>query len=189
MEYGKQVYEDYLHCDRVWQRVAPELEPYPAVRAAAPAAPASCCFARRREEAALLGDFIEHALADRQAYCRQMRSAPAAARRVLRQLAEEEGGHARRLMGLYYMMTGRCYHAAVPAEDGECLPWCAFLRRRYEEECAGGYAYAKAAEETEDACLRRVLERMAADEYRHAELLVQLLEGNLPRQLAMEPLR
>lgn len=179
MEYGKQVYEDYLHCDRVWQRVAPELAPYPALREPTPAA--SCCPRRRREEAERLGDFIEHELADRQTYCQQMRSAPPAARRVLRQLAEEEGGHARRLMSIYYMMTGQCYHAAMPAADGECLSWCAFLRRRYEEECAGGYAYAKAAEETEDECLRRMLQRMAADEYRHAELLVQLLEGNLPR--------
>ena len=181
MEYGKQVYEDYLHCDRVWQRVAPELEPYPDLRAAAPAVPASCHVARRREAAERLADFIEHELADRQVYCEQQRSAPPAARRVLRQLAEEEGGHARRLMGLYYMMTGQCYRAALPAADGACLTWCAFLRRRYEEECAGGYAYTKAAEEAEDECLRRTLQRMAADEYRHAEMLVQLLEGNLPR--------
>lgn len=181
MDHGKQVYEDYLHCDRVWQRVAPELEPYPQVRGVVPTVTESCCPRRRREMAESLGDFIEHELADRQAYCEQMRAAPPAARRVLRQLAEEEGGHARRLMGLYYMMTGQCYHRAVPAADGECLPWCAFLRRRYEEECAGGYAYARAAEEAEDECLRRVLLRMAADEYRHAELLLQLLEGNLPR--------
>ena len=37
MEYEKQVYEDYLHCDRVWQRVATELEPYPAIRSTPPA--------------------------------------------------------------------------------------------------------------------------------------------------------
>ena len=181
MEYGKQVYEDYLHCDHVWQRVAPELEPYPAVRSTVPAAAANCCIARRREEAEQLVDFIGHELVDRQVYCQQLRVAPPAARRVLRQLVEEEGGHARRLMGLYYMMTGQCCRTAPPAADGECLAWCAFLRRRYEEECAGGYAYAKAAEETEDECLRRTLQRMSADEYRHAEMLVQLWEGNLSR--------
>ena len=133
-----------------------------------------------------MGDWIDHELADRQTYCRQMRCAPAAARRVLRQLAEEEGAHARKLMGLYYMLTGQCFRPALQPADAEVLPWCAFLRRRYEEECAGGFAYRKAAEEAEDDCLRRILERLAADEYRHAELLLQLLEENLPQQLAME---
>lgn len=185
MDHEKLPYEDYLHCDRVWQRVAPELEPYPQVRSA-PEGMMCCSAALRRREAELMGDWIDHELADRQTYCRQMRCAPAAARRVLRQLAEEEGAHARKLMGLYYMLTGQCFRPALQPADAEALPWCAFLRRRYEEECAGGFAYRKAAEEAEDDCLRRILERLAADEYRHAELLLQLLEENLPQQLAME---
>ena len=35
MDHGRNLHEDYLHCDKVWQRVAPELDPYPEVRASA----------------------------------------------------------------------------------------------------------------------------------------------------------
>ncbi len=180
MDHGKNLHEDYLHCDKVWQRVAPELEPYPEVRnTQVPAGTGGCCMARRKEEADALRDFIEHELSDRRTYLEHMRCAPPPARRILRQIADEEGGHARRLMGLYYIMTGQCYRPALCPAAGEILPWCALLRRRYGEECAGGYAYQAAAEETEDECLRRILRQFAADEYRHAEMLLRLLEGNL----------
>lgn len=182
MEYEKMTPEDYVRCDRIWQRVAPELEPYPHLRGgdALPApAPECCSLARVRETGELLASFIEEELADRRTYLAHLRCAPPAARRTLRQLADEEGAHARRLMGLYYMLTGESYRAAVCTGEGT-MPWQALLRRRYGEECAGGYAYAKAAEETEDMCLRRILQRFSADEYRHAELLLRLLEGNLP---------
>ena len=99
---------------------------------------------------------------------------------MLRRIADEEGAHARRLMGLYYMMTGQCYQPALSRPAEELLPWCALLRRRYGEECAGGYAYQMAAQQTQDECLRRILQQFAADEYRHAQLLLRLLEGNLP---------
>ncbi len=181
MDHGKNLHEDYLRCDKVWQRVAPELQPYPEVRGGVrPVEKGGCCVAQRKEETDALADFIEHELADRRLYLEQMRCAPPQARRVLRQIADEEGKHARRLMGLYYIMAGQCYDPAVPAAVGELLPWCGLLRRRYGEECAGGYAYQAAAEKTQDECLRRILQRFSADEYRHAEMLLRLLEGNLP---------
>lgn len=183
MDHGRNLHEDYLHCDKVWQRVAPELDPYPEVRAGAMTpvteAAESCSLVRSRETAEKLRDFIEHELADRRLYLEHMRCAPAAARRILRQIADEEGAHARRLMGLYYIMTGQYYRPALCAAV-EPLAWCALLRRRYAEECTGGYAYHRAAEEVEDECLCRILQRFAADEYRHAEMLLRLLEGNLP---------
>ena len=192
MEHDTIIHEDYLRCDKVWQRVAPELDPYPEVRAAAagispPAKEgALCCsLAQKQEDAEGIRRLIEQELADRRAYLEHMRCAPGAGpRRVLRQVADEEGAHARRLMGLYYMITGRCCRPALCTASVQTLPWCTFLRGRYAEECAGGYAYHRAAEETEDACLRRILERFSADEYRHAELMLRLLEGNLPTSLA-----
>ena len=158
MDHETITHEDYVRYDRVWQRVAPELDPYPEARAAAAMMPVPvkeaeecCCLAQTRADVEAIRDFIEHELADR-----------------------------RRLMGLYYIITGQCYRPALCAAPTEMQPWCQLLRRRYGEECAGGYAYRRAAEETEDACLRRILERFSADEYRHAELLLRLLEGNLP---------
>ena len=181
MDHGKNLHEDYLHCDKVWQRIAPQLQPYPEVRGAAPPAQTQgCCMARRQEEADTLRDFIEHELSDRRTYLTHLRCAPPQERAVLRRIAEEEGAHARRLMGLYYIMTGQCYHPALSAAAEEVLPWCALLRRRYGEECAGGYAYQMAAQQTQDECLRRILQQFAADEYRHAGQLLRLLEGNLP---------
>ena len=188
MDHETITHEDYVRYDRVWQRVAPGLDPYPEARAAAAMMPVPvkeaeecCCLAQTRADVEAIRDFIEHELADRRIYLEHMRCAPsAAARRILRQIADEEGTHARRLMGLYYIITGQCYRPALCAAPTEMQPWCQLLRRRYGEECAGGYAYRRAAEETEDACLRRILERFSADEYRHAELLLRLLEGNLP---------
>ena len=102
MEHEMMTHEDYARYDRVWQRVAPELDPYPEVRAAmAPAVPECCSVQRGREEGALLGSLIDHELADRCAYLAAVRCAPnPSAAQVLRRIADEEGAHARRLMGL-----------------------------------------------------------------------------------------
>ena len=136
----KMEHMDPQRCDRIWQRVSPELDPYPEVRAACrepsrepgaenipertgaaavPAAPeipaepaeSGCCLAgRAMGSIRLIQDFIEDELADRRAYLAYAACAPnVAARRLLRQLAGEEGSHARRLMGVYYLVTGCCY--------------------------------------------------------------------------------
>ena len=133
----KMEHMDPQRCDRIWQRVSPELDPYPEVRAACrepsrepgaenipertgaaavPAAPeipavpaeSGCCLAgRAMGSIRLIQDFIEDELADRRAYLAYAACAPnMAARRLLRQLAGEEGSHARRLMGVYYLVTG-----------------------------------------------------------------------------------
>ena len=165
----KMEHMDPQRCDRIWQRVSPELDPYPEVRAACrepsreprtenipertgaaavPAAPeipaepaeSGCCLAgRAMGSIRLIQDFIEDELADRRAYLAYAACAPnVAARRLLRQLAGEEGSHARRLMG--------------------------------------GLRYAQAAEATEDVCLREIWEELSAAEYRHARQLLSLLE-------------
>ena len=94
----KMEHMDPQRCDRIWQRVSPELDPYPEVRAACrepsrepgagdipertgaaavpaapeiPAAPAEsgCCLAgRAMGSIRLIQDFIEDELADRRAY-------------------------------------------------------------------------------------------------------------------------
>ena len=91
----KREHMDPQRCDRIWQRVSPELDPYPEVRAACrepsrepgagnipertgaaavPAAPeipaeSGCCLAgRAMGSIRLIQDFIEDELADRRAY-------------------------------------------------------------------------------------------------------------------------
>ena len=61
MEKERITQEDYVRYDRVWQRVAPELDPYPAVRQGAAAE--ELCPAERDDGAAQLAAFIDQALA------------------------------------------------------------------------------------------------------------------------------
>ncbi len=185
MEHETNLPYDYARCDRVWQRVSPELNPYPEAREAVIAPPAphreECCLASAAEqELENIRAFIEEELEDRRVYLTYARCAPNAnARRILRELAAEEGGHARRLMGVYYIITGQCYKPAVNVGRTEQLPWCQALRDRYHAETCGGYHYQHWAQETDDVCLSHILAQFSADEYRHAATLLQLLEGNL----------
>lgn len=198
----KMEHMDPQRCDRIWQRVSPELDPYPEVRAACrepsgdilerakaaavpaapeiPAAPAesgSCLSGGAMSSIRLIQDFIEDELADRRAYLAYAACAPnVAARRLLRQLAGEEGSHARRLMGVYYLVTGCCYQPRLQGGRVERLPWREVLRTRYHAETCGGLRYAQAAEVTEDVCLREIWEELSAAEYRHARQLLSLLE-------------
>ena len=163
----KMEHMDPQRCDRIWQRVSPELDPYPEV----PMEPAEsgCCLAgRAMGSIRLIQDFIEDELADRRAYLAYAACAPnVAVRRLLRQLAGEEGSHARRLMGVYYLVTGCCYQPRLQGGRVESLPWREVLRTRYHAETCGGLRYAQAAEVTED---------VSAAEYRHARQLLSLLE-------------
>jgi rubrerythrin len=208
---------DYKQYERVWQRVAPSLNPYPgAVPAAGPAPfgaqpaaqpakqpaqsavppavqPAAqpeenppgsvehpCCMGlESKEQLEALADFIEDELADRRYYLTMMRSAPLWARQTLRELSLEEGAHARRLMAVYYLITGRCYQPSMSCERIYIGAWCPALRERYHAEACGGLAYMRASEQTVDPCLARLLKELSEDEYRHSEELTYLLERSV----------
>ena len=180
----KEMQTDYQQWDRVWQRVAPQLDPYPEVRQAMAVQPTKregCDPCRSSmEQVELIRGFIEEELEDQRTYLSYARCAPnAEARRVLRQLAMEEQTHAHRWMSLYYIITGECYRPAICTAKEELLPWCQALRRRYHAESHGAHQYHLAAQETTDVCLKQILTRFSADEARHAATLLRLLEGNL----------
>ena len=94
----------------------------------------------------------------------------------------EEGGHARRLMGVHYLITGQNYSAAVPLPANiPCTgSWREVLRLRYHEESCSGLNYRRASEETTDECLSEILLELSHDEYRHARQLLCLLEKQMP---------
>ena len=198
---------DYRRCERVWQRVDPTLDPYPDVRAAAamaadtpgdglsaaernaeltlPGAQADpCCMGTAaQEDIDVIRGFIEEELSDRRSYLACAASAPTpAARQLMRRLAAEEGGHARRLMGVHYLITGQNYSAAVPLPANiPCTgSWREVLRLRYHEESCSGLNYRRASEETTDECLSEILLELSHDEYRHARQLLCLLEKQMP---------
>lgn len=201
MEIGKKAEApayDYHQYDQIWQRVAPDLNPYPEVRAAMatdmsagmtpaaggatenlPGAEANpCCMGTAAmEELEVLKGFIEGELSDRRYYlCFARRASGAYARQILRETAMDEGMHARHLMAVYYLITGTCYVPAMPV-GGVTLPtYCQALRDRYHEEICGNFNYIRAAEETTDYCLSQIFKQLAADEYHHAQQMLLLLE-------------
>lgn len=236
---------DYRQYDRVWQRVAPTLDPYPGIRSengtaqppAANSAPSfpmtelsggspsengtaqpptassapgfpmtelsggnqpngappagslsgteenSCCMgSAAMKMIEVLQGFIEAELADRRYYLAFSRQAPGWARQTLRDTAEDEGGHARRLMAVYYLITGQCYQPAVSSERIYAGQLCPALRVRYHAETCGGQHYAQAADGTTDPCLAKLLMELSEDEYRHAERMLVLLERGMKQQ-------
>ncbi|WP_298031147.1 ferritin-like domain-containing protein [uncultured Dysosmobacter sp.] len=193
---------DFRQYDRIWQRVAPTLEPYPRQEAAVPAmaeqAPGTstppappenqlpgaaqdpCCMGSAAAEMLeVLMGFIEEELADQQRFLALSRQAPAWARQRLREMAADEGLHARRLLAVYYLITGACGHPAAPDRPVFAGRWCEALRERYHGEACNGLNYARAAEGTTDPCLSRLLNELSDDEYRHAGELMRMLERSL----------
>ena len=104
------------------------------------------------------------------------RQAPAWARQRLRDIAADEGAHARRLMAAHYLITGTCYRPAIARGGATIGRWCPALRERYHMEACSGLNYARAADGTTDPCLAKLLNELSADEYRHAEELMSMLE-------------
>lgn len=220
---------DFRQYDRIWQRVAPGLEPYPAARqetaAPAPATPAPatpavpvpavplpatptpapaegqglspvqiqqesqlpgasvnpCCMGSAAAEMLhVLTGFAEEALEEQRQLQILARQAPSWARQRLRELAAENGAHAKRLAAVYYLITGACYRPAV-AVSGPVFQqrWCAALRERYHNAACNGFNYARAADGTTDPCLTKLLEELSKEAYAQAETLLELLERSL----------
>lgn len=184
---------DYRRYDRIWQRVSPTLEPYPAApedtttalttrqEAQLPGADINpCCLGSAATEMLeVLTGYIEEELADQRYYTALLRRAPAWAQPVVQRLAEEEGRHAKRLMAVYYLITGKCYCPAIPCGCIRIEHWCPALRQRYHAEACGALNYARSADETTDICLKRIFTDLSQEEYRHADTISRLLERSL----------
>lgn len=201
---------DFRQYDRIWQRVAPGLEPYPTPQreGAVPAAqmeelaltpaqsgqmtgvrqesqlpgavPNPCCMGSAAAEMLeVLVGFIEEELADRCSFLALARRAPSWARGRLRIMADEEGAHARRLAAVYYLITGQCYHPGSACRRQGPERWCEALRERYHASACNGLNYRRTGEETTDPCLSKLLRELSEEEYRHGEILLNMLERSL----------
>ena len=190
---------DYRRYDRIWQRVAPSLSPWPLeetggqmpapaeqsppvrVALSEPGAQADpCCMGSAAAEMlTVLEGFIEEELADRRHYLAFAQQAPSYVRQTLRRLAADEGEHARKLMAAYYLITGRCYQPYISCDKVYIGAYCPALRERYHAEVCGGFNYIRAADGTTDPCLIKLLTELSEDEYRHAGTVMDLLERAL----------
>lgn len=201
---------DFRQHDRLWQRVNPALEPYPETAAEtmpargggqitqpansgsltaaqesqlSGAEPNPCCMGSEAAELLeVLEGYIEEELEDQRRYLALAQQAPVWARQTLREIAEDEGAHARRLLSARYLITGQCYRPNM-VQGQLCMgDWCGALRQCYHEEACGGFNYARTADSTSDVCLARLLNELSGDEYRHAERVMSLLERSLTRR-------
>ena len=194
---------DFRQHDQVWRRVQPQMMPYPdlqgqsamamtaetaanqgaltAQEANLPGAvPNPCCMGSAAAELLeVLMGYIEDELEDQRTYRALARVAPSWARQQLREISAEEGGHAKRLMAVYYLITGTCYCPAVCTGTIQLDCWCAALRNRYHAEACGGLNYARTADDTTDICLAALLRELSAAEYRHADHMLAMLERSL----------
>ena len=229
---------DYRQYDRIWQRVAPELEPYPgwkeqAVPALADLTPSGgtsgslgdagtaaqgadaapeaasrteasqeaqpsagltlaeeaqlpsaqenpCCMGTAASEMlAVIQGFIDAELLDQRYDQALARQAPSWARGRMRELAAAAGARARRLMAVYYLITGSCYQPVVESGRIWMQHWCPALRERYHAAACGAMNYLRAADGTTDPCLSRLLTELGEDEYRRADQLLALLERGM----------
>ena len=189
---------DFRQHDRLWRRVQPGLEPYPeadtsggnqaqtsdagmtlAQESRLPGAEQNpCCMGTEAAELlTVLEGYIADELAERRLYLALAQRAPVWARQTMRELAEDEGDHARQLMTARYLITGQCRQPeARPLDLVSAGDWCALLRQRYHSEVCGGMNYARTADSTPDHCLAELLNGLSAAEYRHAERIRGLLE-------------
>ncbi len=195
---------DYARYDRIWQRVAPAMNPYPAVRAsqalsvpegtaemqaqpdqeslrqelALPGAQADpCCMGTEaRELAAVLEGFGQEALADGATYRQLARFAPnRMAAAGLRELGRGADQRGRELAAAYFLITGEQKQPASASVILPRLPYRELLRERYHGAVCSAFNYARAADATPDPCLQRLLHRFSEEEYAASERLLRLL--------------
>lgn len=183
---------DYRRYDRIWQRVSPELTPYPEARAAnggaaaerrpaKPPSPPIPASPPAQTDAApgtteLIQGFVREELADAQTYRYLAGQSPTQeGRRLMQRLAAEETAHVKTLQAAYFLLTGETYRVTVVLPPQPRLPWIDRLREQYHASSRDGAAYERAAEETRDKSLRQMFEQLSKDEYRHAELLRGLI--------------
>ena len=189
---------DYRQYDKVWQRVAPTLEPYPGMQSSESVGDAPASLAVREEEqlpgavmnpccmgsaaADMLGvltGFVEEERSIRRQYLALSRQAPSWARLRLREMAAEAEHRAQRLMAVYYLITGNCWRPQVDYRMNGSGRWCPALRELYHTAACSGLNYARAAESTTDLCLRELLQALSAEAYCQANQLLVMLERSL----------
>lgn len=188
---------DYRLYDRVWQRVSPDLVPYPELRggdggqcpaggglaaprtesAAPEAGETGCCLGEAAMPAlGTLEELMAAELAESRC-CRVLagRVRRRDARELLRRVAEEKCRAARQLAAAIFLLTGRRPDTRFSVEHRCWDSLAQALRACWHQESCRGLRYQRAAEAAEDLCLRRLLESLSRQSYQMAEDIMALL--------------
>lgn len=191
---------DYAKYDRVWQRVAPQLEPYAQPRESTaamqvlqepqPAAAESvqrelrlpgaqadpCCMGTEAAEMLrVLEGFAQEEGMNGSTYCQLARFAGGRAASALRALGRGAERRACMLRTIAYLITGEERQMSGCAALLPRLPLRVLLRDSYHAAACSAFNYARAAESAADVCLQRELRRFSDENYAAAEQILRIL--------------
>lgn len=136
-----------------------------------------CCMgSEAMQDLKVLEGFIEEELAQRRCYLGlSQRLCHNGAARLLRSIAQEKKEAAQDLKTAYFLITGTCYENAVSIDHMRWNSLCDALRSCYHQEACNGFNYRRAADETVDTCLQKMLGRLSAQAFARADALMELL--------------
>lgn len=136
-----------------------------------------CCMgSEAMQDLKVLEGFIEEELAQRRCYLGlSQRLCHGGAARLLRSIAQEKKDAAQELKTAYYLITGTCYESAVSIDHMRWNSLCDALRSCYHQEACNGFNYRRAADETVDTCLQKLLGRLSTQAFARADALMELL--------------
>lgn len=135
------------------------------------------CFGRdgnRYED--LLRQMLEGEWEDARIYSTLARRAGGDMARTLSELARQERSHAGRLGAAWFILTGRRYRWGGHGQTRPPVSLANGLREQFLQERREAQAYAEAARETGDPCLRALFEELAKQEQEQLRTLYGLLE-------------
>lgn len=139
-----------------------------------------CCMGpESRKDLPMLSGFLEAELSQRRQLLALGKTAPVWARGALRDLAAGSMGRARRLMAVWYLITGEAYCPAVSVDAVRVGRWGPALRERYHDAACLAVRYGQAAETMGDPCLGRLLWELSAAGYAGASELLRLVERSV----------
>ena len=104
------------------------------------------------------------------------RTGAAPAKRLFMRLANEERDHAKQLEMMLYMLNGGIHPLPQKRENSGRGKMLQALRSQYAAEQRSVEAYSAAAAETRDQRLSALYSRLAADEQKHGDALLGLLQ-------------
>lgn len=188
---------DYRRHDRIWERVSPELTPFPRLRGegeqtaqtmqttqerqaalSLPGAEADpCCLGSAAEESLpVLTGFLREERQAARLLRALLRCAPSrSACAVLEELLHGSCAITRRMESVCYLIEGRWQPRQRWDAFSGSVRWQEGLRMAYHLEVCGALNYARAGEETIDPCLRRLLEGLSREKYARSDRLLNLL--------------
>ena len=177
---------DVARCREVWKRVCPAEDPYPDADAGSAAQDADLSLPGAQADPCCMGTdavltvevlqgFLREELGDAQVYAYLASCLPREMSRTLRAMSEDEKRHARDLAAADLLITGKPYCPRVCVEQPDTCDICALLRLLLSRRGLRRLQLCPCRRRDAQLCLGKLFTAMSADEYRHADMLMNLL--------------